>query len=65
MAVSVQPATRRSMRRWRWFVPGLGVKRYVLLLSLGLMVLVVGFTQFAQFLARPMDHVVVEKAHGA
>ena len=34
--------------RWRWFVPGLGVKRYVLLLSLGLMILVVGFTQFAR-----------------
>jgi uncharacterized cofD-like protein len=48
MAVSVQPTSRKSSRRWRWFVPGLGVKRYVLLLSLGLMILVIGFTQFAR-----------------
>jgi uncharacterized cofD-like protein len=39
---------RRGSRRWRWFVPGLGVKRYVLILSLGLLVLVVGFAQFSR-----------------
>jgi uncharacterized cofD-like protein len=48
VAVSVQPVVRRGARRWRWFVPGLGVKRYVLLLSFGLMILAVGFTQFAR-----------------
>jgi hypothetical protein len=48
VAVSVQPVIRRSTRRWRWFVPGLGVKRYILLLSFGLLILVVGFTQFAR-----------------
>jgi uncharacterized cofD-like protein len=39
---------RSFLARWRWFVPGMGVKRYVLILGLALALLLVGFLQFAR-----------------
>jgi uncharacterized cofD-like protein len=38
----------RMLERWRWFVPGMGVKRYALLIAFGLTILLIGFFQFAR-----------------
>ncbi len=38
----------RVLERWRWFVPGMGVKRYALLIGFGLALLLIGFFQFAR-----------------
>lgn len=38
----------RVLERWRWLVPGMGVKRYAALIAFGLAVLLVGFFQFGR-----------------
>jgi uncharacterized cofD-like protein len=38
----------RALERWRWFVPGMGVKRYAFVIAIGLSLLMMGFFQFAR-----------------
>lgn len=38
----------RALERWRWLVPGMGVKRYAALIAFGLAALMVGFFHFAR-----------------
>jgi uncharacterized cofD-like protein len=47
MAVRVS-RRRRVIGQWRWLVPGMGVKRHVAVLVLGLAILLLGFYQFAR-----------------
>ena len=33
----------RAVSQWRWLIPGMGVKRYVLVFALGIVILLFGF----------------------